>query len=131
MDKYISARKGKLSRKVLRMKEREEKLKKLNGEKENKEKEKGEMEVEKPKPVSIYKGKHPRKIIKKHRQPINPLDKGLQLKKKAIEYTFLNMKDLIGVLHIKPTKLTSAIIGAKYPKTQEEFVKKFGEGGFN
>jgi hypothetical protein len=53
------------------------------------------------------------------------------LKKKAIEYTFLNMKDLIGLLHIKPTKLTNAIIGAKYPKTKEEFEKRFGEGGFD
>jgi hypothetical protein len=41
------------------------------------------------------------------------------------------MKDLIGLLHIKPTKLTNAIIGAKYPKTKEEFEKRFGEGGFD
>ena len=124
LDKYLSARKGKLPRKLVRRQARAAKLKSL-------EKKETAMEVEKPKPVSVYKGKHPRKVIRKHKQPIGPAEKLQALKKKAVEFTFLTMKDLVGLLHIKPTKLTSAIIGAKYPKTKEEFEKKFGEGGFD
>ena len=46
-------------------------------------------------------------------------------KQKAIEKTFLTMKDVVGLLHIKPTLLTSAILGVKYPSTPLEFEKKF------
>lgn len=35
------------------------------------------------------------------------------------------MKDLVGLLHMKPTLLTSAIIGVKYPATLELFEKRF------
>lgn len=123
LDKYIGARRGRLPRKILRRKVRAEKLKKLA-------KKESPMEEEKPK-VSTYKGKHPRKMIKKHKQPIGPAELIQSLKKKAVEFTFVTMKDLVGLLHVKPTKLTSAIIGVKYPKTKEEFEKKFGEGGFD
>jgi telomerase protein component 1 len=66
-------------------------------------------------------------MIKKHKKELLPED----IKKKAIDQTFLTMKDLVELCHIKATKLTSAIVGAKYPKTKEEFEKKFGEGGFD
>jgi len=36
------------------------------------------------------------------------------------------MKDLISLLHIKPTLLTSSIVGAKYPKTKEQYQKLYG-----
>lgn len=68
--------------------------------------------------------------MKRHTKAKKLLDPAT-LKKKAIELTFLTMKDLIGLLHIKPTLLTSAILGTKYPATKELFEKKFGPEGFD
>lgn len=81
-----------------------------------KEAKKPEAEIEKSKEALLAKGRKARKMIKKHKKESPTAE---ILKKKAIEYTFLTMKDLIGLVHVKPTKLTSAVVGAKYPKTQE------------
>lgn len=134
LDKYLSSRKGKLPRKQLKQKARDEKKKKAEEEKQAKEAAK--IEVEPKKELKEASKKEALKAIKKHKmiakhtkakKMLLPAD----IKKKAIEYTFLTMKDVVGLAHIKPTKLTSAIVGAKYPKTQEEFEKKFGPGGFD
>lgn len=127
LDKYLSARKGKLSRKLLRQKARNEKLKK----KAEEEKKNVKEVEEKNKAQSKLAAKmiNRKKMIKKHKQKV--LSTGEILKKKAIELTFLTMKDIIELAHVKPTLLTSAIVGSKYPKTLEDFQKKFKHEGFD
>jgi telomerase protein component 1 len=101
-----------ISYKLKLRKARQEKLKALN-------KDVAEVKEEK----SQNRARRAKRIHKK-----SPLEFNAEVAKlKSIEKTFLTMKDLVGLLHIKPTLLTSAVIGVKYPSTLELFQKRFSQ----